>query len=92
MNQLKNFINNKEGLAYILAMFFLSIVLDVAVYFPLSYVWDHLYAYITSGYTFTGDTLYGLEAIQLIISYLLAIGLIFTVNYMFVNAKAQQYD
>ena len=88
----KGFIQNKSALAYVWAMGALAIGLNVAVYFPLSYAFEHVYALIVGSYQFTGDTALGLAAISFICSSLLAIGLIFTINWAFVNAKASQYD
>ena len=88
----RSFISDTSGLAYIYAMFFLAIPLMFVVYFPLSYVWDHLYAFIVGQYTYTGDTALGIAAKQFIISYLLAFGLIFNTVWSFINSKASQYD
>jgi hypothetical protein len=73
-------------------MFLIGLVLMPVVYFPLSYAWDHLYVYIAGTYTFTGDSASAITAIKLIISYMLALGVIFFLNWMIVNSKAQQYE
>ena len=87
----KGFIKNTSGLAWVWAVAVLCVLLMPVIYFPLSYVFDHLYAYITGSYTFTGDTAYGLSAIKLIISFLLFIGVVIVINWSIVQAKAQSY-
>jgi hypothetical protein len=89
---MRNVIRDKSGLAWIWAISIISLALGAVVYFPLSYVWEHLYAYIIGDYTFVGDTYYGLVAMNFILSYLLAFGLVFTINWAIVNAKASSYE
>ena len=88
----KNFRADTKGLAWIWAMGAIFIILGAIVYFPLSYAWDHVYVAIVGNYTFTGNTASGLSVIQLIISYLLAFGILFTINWMIVNSKAENYN
>ena len=70
----------------------LTVVLGAIIYFPLSYVWQHLYTYIVGQYIFTGDTYYGLIAINLILSYLLAIGFVILINWAITQSKAENYS
>ena len=88
---MRNFRQNTSGLAYVWAVCLLTIILMPIVYFPLSYVWDHLYASITGSYTFTGDTALGLAAIKMIISLLLVIGMVIMINWGIVQSKSSSY-
>ena len=88
---MRNFRKNQSGLAWIWAVALLSLILMPIIYFPLSYVFDHLYATITGSYTFTGDTAYGLAAIKMIISFLLFIGVLIVINWAIVQSKASSY-
>ena len=92
MNWLKRFYHDENALAYIWGMCLICVVLSAVVYFPLSYVWDHLYASITGTYVFTGDTAYGLTAIKLLLSFLLVFVLVALIKLAIVNAKSQQYS
>ena len=89
---MRSFLRDESALAWIWAISVISLALGAVVYFPLSYTWQHLYAFIVGDYVFTGDTYYALVAIQFIISYLLVFGTILTINWAIVNAKASQYD
>jgi glucan phosphoethanolaminetransferase (alkaline phosphatase superfamily) len=91
-NKKRNFIKDDEALAYIWALCVIGIFLMAVVYFPLSYVYDHLYNYITGSYTFTGDTAAGLAVMKLISSFMLTLGFLFFINWAIVNSKAQQYS
>jgi hypothetical protein len=83
------FKHDTSGLAWIWAIAILTFVMMPVIYFPLSYVFDHLYVSITGTYTFTGDTAYGLAAIKLIVSFLLFIGVVIVINWSIVQSKAQ---
>ena len=89
---LQKFRQNRIALAYIWAIAAIMLVLGAIIYFPLSYAWDAVYANIVGSYTFTGTTALGITVIQLIVSYTLAFSVIFTVNWMLVNAKAGAYN
>ena len=89
---MRNFIRDEKALAWIWAISLISLALSAVVYFPLSYAFEHLYAFIIGGYTFTGDTYYALVAIQFITSYLLVFGTILTINWAIVNAKSSAYS
>jgi glucan phosphoethanolaminetransferase (alkaline phosphatase superfamily) len=89
---LRNFRQNTSGIARIWAIGIIFIILGAVVYFPLSYTWDHVYTAIVGTYTFTGNTASGIALIKLIISYLLAFGVLITINWMIVNSKAEQYQ
>jgi hypothetical protein len=77
--------------AWVIACAILSIIVMPFIYFPLDYAWDVVYANITAGYTFTGTTALALTVVQLIISYLCAFGLIFTINWAIVQARVRSY-
>jgi hypothetical protein len=87
----EKFKHDQVGLAYVWAMAAIMIVLGAIIYFPLSYAYDAVYTNIVGNYTFTGTTALGITAIQLIVSYMLGFLVIFTVNWMLVQAKMQRY-
>ena len=88
---LQKFRQNRVALAYIWAMSAIMIVLGAVIYFPLSYAWDAVYANVVGNYTFTGTTALGITVIQLVISYMMGFLVLFTVNWMLVQAKMQRY-
>jgi hypothetical protein len=92
MKRKRSLIKDTSGLAWVWAMSAITIVLGAVIYFPLSYVWQHLYAYIVADYVFTGDTALGLAAINLLLSYLLAIGLVILINWAIVQSKSENYS
>lgn len=78
--------------AWVIGVAIISIVLMPFVYFPLDYAWDMTLQAITADYTFTGVTASALTVVELIISYLCAFGLLITINWAIVQAKARSYQ
>ena len=78
--------------SWVIGVAILSIFLMPIVYFPLDYAWDAVYVAIVADYTFTGATASAITVVQLIISYLCIFGLLFTINWAIVQAKAKSYE
>jgi hypothetical protein len=89
---LVRFKNDKRGIGWVLGVAVLSILFLPIIYFPLNYAWDQLYGVITDGYTFTGVTAQAVTVVQLVISYLMAFSIFFTINWAIVQAKSQRYN
>lgn len=89
--QLTKFRNDKRGIAWVLGTAVVSLFIMPIIYFPLSYAWDQVYAAITSGYTFTGTSALAITAVQMILSYLMAFGVLFTIVWASVQAKKSRY-
>jgi hypothetical protein len=88
----RDFRSNRRGIAWALGVAVLSILLMPIVYFPLSVAWDNVYYAVTDGYVFTGTTASAITVVQVIISYLIVFGLLFTINWAIVQAKARRYQ
>ena len=89
---MRNFRRDQRGLAWVIGVALLAIAFMPVIYFPLDYTWDQVYAAIAGDYTFTGATASSVTVVQFIISYMLAFGLLFVVNWAIVQAKAGRYN
>lgn len=89
---MRSFIKDQRAIGWVIGVAVISIFLIPVVYFPLDYAWDQVYVAIVGSYTFTGATASAITVVQLIISYLCVFGLIFTVNWAIVQAKARSYQ
>lgn len=78
--------------SWVIGVAIISIFLMPIVYFPVDYAWDAVYVAIVADYTFTGATANAITVVQLIISYLCIFGLLFTINWAIVQAKAKSYE
>lgn len=76
---------------WVIGVAVLSILLMPIVYYPLSVVWDTVSAFILGNYTFTGVTASSYIVAKVIVNYLLVFGLIFTLNWAIIQAKARRY-
>lgn len=90
--KLASIVNDNSGIAWVLGVAVLSILLMPLVYFPLSYTWDQFSELVYGEYVFTGVYAASIRVVQVIISYLLAFGLLFTINWAIVQAKARRYQ
>ncbi len=88
----RSWVRDERALAAALGIALISVLFMPFVYFPLSYAWDQVYAAIVGGYTFTGSTAYAVTFVQILVSYLLGFGILFTVNWVIVQAKAGRYE
>lgn len=77
--------------SWVIGCAIISVVLMPIIYFPLDYAWDQLLVTISAQYTFTGATANAITIVQLIISYLCAFGLLFTIAWAIIQAKARSY-
>jgi hypothetical protein len=91
MRKLRELKTNKQGIAYVIGVAFLSVVFMPFVYFPLSMAWDQLYTAITGDYVFTGVFVPVITVVRLFISYLLIFALLFTIAWALTNAKKKRY-
>jgi ABC-type sulfate transport system permease subunit len=90
--KLRSFKNNRQGIAWVIGVAFLSVALMPVVYFPLSMAWDQTYAAVSEAYVFTGIYVNVITVVQFIISYVLVFGLLFTIAWAITNAKSRRYD
>lgn len=89
---MRSFRRDQKGLAWVIGVALISIFFIPVVYFPLDYAWDQVYATITGDYVFTGSIALAITAVQIIVSYLVVFGLLFTINWAIVQAKAGRYN
>lgn len=89
---MRNWHRNQQGLAWVIGIAIIAILFMPIVYFPLDYAWDVVYISIVGDYVFTGSTASAIVMVQFIISYMLAFGLIFVVNWAIVQAKSGRYN
>lgn len=82
---------NNSGVGWVLGVAVLSILIMPVVYFPLDMAWDQVYYTITDSYTFTGSFASAITVVQVIISYLVPFGLLYTVAWAIIQAKARKY-
>jgi signal transduction histidine kinase len=86
---LKQFQKNKQGLGWILIVGLgLSIPMCALVYWVLDYPFNLITEHMMTMYTFTGTMAYAWMATHVIISYLLAFTLIYSVIWVIVNSKS----
>jgi hypothetical protein len=90
--KIRRFVKDTQGIGWVLGIAILSIALMPVIYFPLSYSWDQVYGAVTDGYTFTGVYVDAITVVQLIISYMLVFGVLFTINWAIIQAKASRYE
>lgn len=90
--RLQSFKKNESGVGWVIGVAIISILLMPFVYFPLSYTFDQFYAVITDGYVFTGVYANAIRVVQIIISYLVIFGILFTLNWAIVQAKSKRYS
>ena len=89
---LQRFRRNQQGVAWVIGVAVISILLTPVVYFPLSAAWDAVYYSVTDNYVFTGTTASSIMFVQVVISYLVVFGLLFTINWAIVQAKSRRYN
>jgi len=89
---MRSFLKDKRAVGWVFGVAAISILIMPFVYFPLDYAWDQVYVSIVGDYTFTGTTASAITVVQVIISYMCAFGLLFTINWAIVQAKAQRYQ
>jgi hypothetical protein len=83
------FVKNKSGLGWVLVVGLgLSIPTCALMYFVLAYPFDLISDYMSQFVVFTGTMAYSWVATKVIISYLTAFALIFSVIWVVVNAKS----
>ncbi len=86
---LANFRSNRAGLAWIwIVGFVLTLPFCALIYWTMDYPLDLIIISLTGMYSFTGTMLYAWNAVQLIISYLLAFVVIYAVIWVLVNSKS----
>lgn len=78
------------GVAWVVGVAVISILLMPVVYYPLDAAWDVVFYSVTGGYVFTGTTASAVTFVQVLINYLIVFGLLFTVNWALVQAKARR--
>lgn len=79
-------------MGWVVGVAVISILLMPVVYYPLSYAWDAVFYPVTDMYVFSGTTAYAIIFVQVIINYLVVFGLLFTINWAIVQAKARRYN
>ncbi len=89
---MKKFLSDRRGVAWVYGVAVISILLMPIVYFPLDVAWDAIFESVTGSYVFTGSTASAITFVQVIINYLLVFGLLFTINWAIVQAKARRYQ
>jgi hypothetical protein len=89
---LLRFKNDQKGIGWVLGVAIISIAFLPVIYFPLNYAWDQLYGVIAASYTFTGVTAQAIIVVQVIISYLMAFSMFFTIIWSIIQAKARKYE
>lgn len=89
---LLKFRNDQRGIAWVIGVAVISILLMPIVYYPFSAAWDSVYYAVTDGYVFTGTTASAITFVRVVISYLIIFGLLFTINWAIVQAKAKRYN
>jgi hypothetical protein len=87
---LRRFREDRRGVAWVVGVAVISILLMPVVYYPLDYAWDVVFYSVTGGYVFTGTTASAVTFVKVIINYLIVFGLLFTINWAIVQAKARR--
>ena len=89
LQQLRRFKNDKRGLTWVwIVGLVLSIPVCAFFYWVMDYPFDLIVATVTPIYTMTGFMASSWAAVQLIVSYLLAFCLIFSVIWIIQNSKS----
>jgi hypothetical protein len=81
---------NRTGIAWVWAVAAISIAFMPFVYWAIGWPYDLVVTQVLSLYTFSGFMASALTAVRLIISYLLAFGLIFIVIWALVQSRTPQ--
>jgi hypothetical protein len=89
---LRRFREDRRGVGWVVGVAVISILLMPVVYYPLDAAWDSVFYFITADYVFTGSTASAITFVQVVVNYLLVFGLLFTINYAIVQAKARRYN
>jgi uncharacterized membrane protein YjjP (DUF1212 family) len=89
---LKKLLKDNRGVGVVLGIAVLSFILLPLVYFPLSYAWDTFFIKVTGSYVFTGITANAIVFVNVLISWLIIFGLLFTINWAIVQAKSRRYQ
>jgi hypothetical protein len=87
---MKKLLHDNSGVGWVIGVAVISILLMPVVYYPLDSAWDSVFYSVTGNYVFTGSTASAVTFVQVIINYLLVFGLLFTVNWAIVQAKARR--